>query len=881
MSHRVPDAVLEHGEFERSAGVASIDASTRSQRDEADSLCHALFRTVQAHGPPDDAEDVPSEQTPREVLEVVHGPMADQFTPLFFSVAYCFLFPHGNLGLPDMEYSFSTRPHREGGAPRVEFTELYAKLLVQRAEATFRRDLTLSFALWQMVFRTKVNLGRHFYAAMREATRYAGDGEHKYTYDDVLDATTEILTGLTGEYRTNQFTTVKVRGNLALLRGNPNLSPLAQSLIRSYTIGASDVEGTQEVRSKLRSLVMAYRVRYGSHHMLTLSPNPQHSLLMIRLSRTMESDPIKITDKDLHAWGRRDVPSIVTAFDYAEDCDDGSCSAPNVDGDAAYIAVPIAPFLDQVPDLAVRRRILAKDPLAQVYGFRMIVQVLLRAMLGVRVCSDCPRCCESEFPCMDSFGAVHEPEGGILGLVEAYAGAVEYQSGPGALHLHLLLFLKSTFQHRTPKEVLDHMGGRLHDFVTELENFKRHAANESYPLGAPNDEVVARIEALGRSGHANEALLLCRPRSNEARSGADYVAACRRDTQCVALHTMHHTHPLCEETSERRPLPACERVGVPGICKRGFPHEERMCDKGVLLCHGLIHDRGLNCKPNYKNLVGSLVGPRNHEYLCDSPHALLRVARFNVNLVIEHRLPPICELHSAECQQAECHAYFSCRCAACAASCRNWDEEAARAVEDEIARMFERLMATMGAYISNYCAKAQPMPIKHINTYQAGHTHLTNKAKRERWTMGYTAKRCVSRLLSDLQQKSIMRKHPEIINLLINRHPYDITAAESFKSAPTVFMHCAKYVHAVLRTMSDPGSASAVQTGHSTSAVQADHQDDCGEVEGVCDPEQVLSPSFIHPIPESPSQTPLHLWHRFAWACVSVGCVRARARACV
>ena len=102
----------------------------------------------------------------------------------------------------------------------MEFTELYAKLLVQRVEATFRRDLTLSFALWHMVFRTKVNLGRHFYAAMREAACYAGDEEHKYTYDDMLNAANEVLTGLAGEYRTSEYTTVKVRGNLALLRGN-------------------------------------------------------------------------------------------------------------------------------------------------------------------------------------------------------------------------------------------------------------------------------------------------------------------------------------------------------------------------------------------------------------------------------------------------------------------------------------------------------------------------------------------------------------------------------------------------------------------------------------------------------------------------------------
>jgi hypothetical protein len=670
---RPPDAILAGNAFDRSVAVASIDASGRSQQDETETLCHTLLATVRqftqethrAAISGGSVDDVPIDEDARHgVLEIIHGEMADQFTPLFFSVAYCFLFPHGDLGLPDLEYSHSTRPHRGAPqAPRVEFCELYSMLLVQRAEAVFRRDLTLSFALWQMVFRTKVNLGRHFYTAMREASRASDGEEHRYTYDEILDATNWILKGLRSEY-TTEFTTIRVNGNIDLLKGHPDLSPLARSMLDSFKVAAADIEGTKEARTKLRAIVMGYRVRYGGHHMLTLSPNPQHSLLMIRLSRTMALDPIRFSDKELHAWGKRTVPSIVTA------CDRPERSVGATDDDA-YIAVPIAPFLDQIPDLALRRRILAKDPLAQVYGFRMSIQIVLRTMLGVRICSDCPRCCESEFPCMDSFGAVHQPEGGVLGLVEAYAGAIEYQSGPGALHMHLLLFLKSVFQHRTPKEVVDHMGGRLKDLLVELENFKRHASDESYPLGAPRERAIRRVEESGRHGHEHEAVMVGRPPSTESLSGAAYIAACKRDVQELAMRTMHHTHPWCEETNQRTILATCrsDRDG-PDTCKRGFPLTERLCDECKLLCHGLVHNRGLSRHHNFRNLTGSLMGPRNHEYLCDTPPALLRVVRCNVNLLAEHRLPPICELHDADCAQSDCHAYFGCTCTDCVASGR-------------------------------------------------------------------------------------------------------------------------------------------------------------------------------------------------------------------
>ena len=96
-------------------------------------------------------------------LSVTHGPMQDQLTPWFFVITYCFLFPHGT-GLPDLHGK--ERPRRKGGASsRVDFVDVWTKLMVQRAEGQWRRDLTFPFAAWMLVFKTSINLGKAFFAA--------------------------------------------------------------------------------------------------------------------------------------------------------------------------------------------------------------------------------------------------------------------------------------------------------------------------------------------------------------------------------------------------------------------------------------------------------------------------------------------------------------------------------------------------------------------------------------------------------------------------------------------------------------------------------------------------------------------------------------------
>ena len=66
-----------------------------------------------------------------------------------------------------------------------------------------------------------------------------------------------------------------------------------------------------------------------------------------------------------------------------------------------------------------------------------MVQVLMRTVFGVRICSKCPDC-----ECANAFGSVARPTSGVIGMLDAYDGSVEAQK-EGALHLHCSMFVAS------------------------------------------------------------------------------------------------------------------------------------------------------------------------------------------------------------------------------------------------------------------------------------------------------------------------------------------------------------------------------------------------------------------------------------------------------
>ncbi|CAK0853990.1 unnamed protein product [Prorocentrum cordatum] len=103
----------------------------------------------------------------------------------------------------------------------------------------------------------------------------------------------------------------------------------------------------------------ALRVRYGVPIFVTFSPDEGHNLLMVRLSRTRRQDPVhKAADDEAHSRlaGGRGWPRV----------------APDMDG--LRMDLPMATGEAGVPPWNERRRILARDPMASVDGFRILVE---------------------------------------------------------------------------------------------------------------------------------------------------------------------------------------------------------------------------------------------------------------------------------------------------------------------------------------------------------------------------------------------------------------------------------------------------------------------------------------------------------------------------
>lgn len=102
------------------------------------------------------------------------------------------------------------------------------------------------------------------------------------------------------------------------------------------------------------------------------------------------------------------------------------------------VDISIDSLIDVLPPCDARRKIVARDPLACVYGFHILCRIALATLFGVRVCPNCPDCnmCKSG-GCLDEFGSVALSEGGVYGRADAYYGSKECQKC-GALHLHLL-----------------------------------------------------------------------------------------------------------------------------------------------------------------------------------------------------------------------------------------------------------------------------------------------------------------------------------------------------------------------------------------------------------------------------------------------------------
>ena len=87
--------------------------------------------------------------------------------------------------------------------------------------------------------------------------------------------------------------------------------------------------------------------------------------------------------------------------------------APDKDyEDDIFLNIPIEKLQDHVPSYDDRRTMLARDSLASVDGFRIIVALTMEFLFGLRCCPFDPDCNNGEHacPCQDIFGSSSSPE---------------------------------------------------------------------------------------------------------------------------------------------------------------------------------------------------------------------------------------------------------------------------------------------------------------------------------------------------------------------------------------------------------------------------------------------------------------------------------------
>ena len=88
-----------------------------------------------------------------------------------------------------------------------------------------------------------------------------------------------------------------LNGDLTKLRHVTTLSDDARRLVRNVEHTTRRIAGTHEVRRSMRFLLHSYRVVFGVPVFITFSPAEKDCLLMVRMSRTLAADPVRLGDR--------------------------------------------------------------------------------------------------------------------------------------------------------------------------------------------------------------------------------------------------------------------------------------------------------------------------------------------------------------------------------------------------------------------------------------------------------------------------------------------------------------------------------------------------------------------------------------------------------
>ena len=385
---------------------------------------------------------------------------------------------------------------------------------------------------------------------------------------------------------------------------------------------ARKLSGAQELRLEMGHCLTGSNIFYGTGVFITISPSERHSGLTLRLLRKRANDPwLHYGDpnfKDLmQKLARHDFPSLQSAAkEWAET------------NDCEYAEIAL-------PEYKLRRQAISNDILCCVEAFLVLVKIVLATLLGIRMCPKCPHCNAngSLHPCQDQFGSNFDTFGGIFGGCDGFGGAVESQRG-GTLHIHLIAYIISAFQHST----LDHINKMIEDklmSVAALERYMEWVSSNEHLDPALHDANVENLEKQWRQNYrdpSNNALAYvpnlvfdddistmweALDAPSAAEDAAVYMQRYRRSGQFVLSRTNHHIHLKDSKTGERMPLNACIAKGQKARkkkeCKFGAPWTKQCTRKTKLVCPGVARKHDLKVS-GQRNGLGSFLLRRKDEW---------------------------------------------------------------------------------------------------------------------------------------------------------------------------------------------------------------------------------------------------------------------------
>ena len=155
------------------------------------------------------------------------------------------------------------------------------------------------------------------------------------------------------------------------LRYVAKLSEAAKRLLRMVEHITRKLPGTQETQRMMRFDTHAYRVRYGVPIFVTFTPDEAHNTVMLRLSRSRRGDPVVGEGGDpiarkLHG---RCTPSMSTTPE-----------------DDVELTLDLKKLPAELLTYEERVAALARDSLASVDGFHVIVRLTLKHLFGMQIC---------------------------------------------------------------------------------------------------------------------------------------------------------------------------------------------------------------------------------------------------------------------------------------------------------------------------------------------------------------------------------------------------------------------------------------------------------------------------------------------------------------